>query len=149
MAAPLKPDASLQYGGTQILARFTDGNHIAIFNWANADLPDAEWFEVNCDDAGCIVLTPVQAEVVPAEAHAWAQEKDAIAAAQQQRPYQHLTVDELREVEELTTEEWFDELRARGIVSHNNKVPGQLSIKPVARVPGALERFLKERRGEA
>ena len=110
-------------------------------------MPDAEWFEVNCDDAGRIVLTPAPAEAVPAEAYAWAQEKDVIAASQRPRPYAHLTVDELREVEEL--EEWFDELRARGIVSHNNKVPGQLSIKPVARVPGALERFLKERRGEA
>lgn len=147
MAAPLKSDASQPSYSAPILARLTDGNQIAIFNWAKANLPDAEWFEVDCNDDGRIVLTPVQA--VPTEAVAWAQEKDAKSAAQQQRPYQHLTVDELREVEELTTEEWFDELEARGVVSRNTKVPGELSVKPVARVPGALERFLKERRGEA
>ena len=147
MAAPLKSDASQPSYSAPILARLTGGNQIAIFNWAKANLPDAEWFEVDCDDEGRIVLTP--AEGVPAEAYAWAQEKDVIAAAQQQRPYQHLTVDELREVEELTIEEWFDELEARGVVGRNTKVPGELSVKPVARVPGALERFLKERRGEA
>lgn len=147
MAASDKADTSTPSGDTPMLARLTDGRNIAIFNGAKGMLPDAEWFEVSCDDEGHIVLTPVQA--VPDEAVAWAQEKDVIAAAQQQRPYQHLTVDELREVEELTTEEWFDELEARGVVSRNTKMPGELSVKPVARVPGALERFLKERRGEA
>ena len=147
MAASAKADTSTPSDDTPILARLTDGRNITIFNGAKGRLPDAEWFEVDCNDNGRIVLTPVQA--VPTEALAWAQEKDAIAAAQQQRPYQHLTVDELREVEELTTEEWFDELEARGVVSRNTKVPGELSVKPVARVPGALERFLKERRGEA
>ena len=147
MAASAEADTSTPSDDTPILARLTDGRNIAIFNGAKANLPDAEWFEVSCDDEGHIVLTPVQA--VPTEAVAWAQEKDVITATQQQRPYQHLTVDELREVEELTTEEWFDELRARGIISRNKKVPGELSVKPVARVPGALERFLKERRGEA
>ena len=90
---------------------------------------------------------PAAAQAVPAEAVAWAQEKDVIAAAQQQRPYQHLTVDELREVEELTTEEWFDELRARGIIGGGFYGQPQ-PLKPVARVPGALDRFLKERRGQ-
>ena len=147
MAASAKADTSTPSDDTPMLARLTDGRNLAIFNGAKGRLPDAEWFEVSCDDEGHIVLTPVQA--VPTEAVAWAQEKDAKSAAQQQRPYQHLTVDELREVEELTTEEWFDELEARGVVSRNTKVPGELSVKPVARVPGALERFLKERRGEA
>ena len=32
------------------------------------------------------------------------------------RPYAHLTVDELRKVEDLTDEEWFDEFRVRGIL---------------------------------
>ncbi len=147
MAASAKADTSTPSGDTPMLARLTDGRNIAIFNGAKGRLPDTEWFEVDCDDEGRIVLTPVQA--IPTEAVAWAREKDVIAAAQQQRPYQHLTVDELREVEELTIEEWFDELEARGVVSRNTKVPGELSVKPVARVPGALERFLKERRGEA
>ena len=147
MTASAKADTSTPSGGAPMFARLTDGRNIAIFNGAKGRLPDAEWFEVSCDDEGHIVLTPVQA--VPTEAVAWAQEKDVIAAAQQQRPYEHLTVDELREVEELTTEEWFDELEARGVISRNTKVPGELSVKPVARVPGALERFLKERRGEA
>ena len=149
MAAPLQPDTSPTSGGAPILARCTDGRNIAIFNGAKGSLPAAEWFEVSCDDAGRIVLTPAPTEAVPAAAHSWAQEKDAIASAQQQRPYQHLTVDELREVEELSTAEWFDELRARGVISSNTKAPGELSVKPVAHIPGALERFLQERRGEA
>lgn len=147
MAAPLESDASQASYRAPILARLTDGNQIAIFNWAKANLPDAEWFEVECDDEGRIVLTP--AEDVPAEADAWAKERDAIAAAQNPRPYAHLTTDELRDVEELTTEERLDELRARGILRGGGKKPGQLSVKPVARVPGALEHFLKERRGQA
>ena len=146
MAAPLKSDASQPSGGAPILARLTDGNQIAIFNWAKADLPDAEWFEVDCDDAGRIVLTP--ADEVPYEATLWAEQRDATAAAAKPRPYAHLTVDELRDVE-MTPEERAEELFARGIISRNKKIPGQLSIKPVARVPGALEHFLKERRGEA
>ncbi len=146
MAAPLKSDASQPSCSTSILARLTDGNQIAIFNWAKANLPDAEWFEVECDDEGRIVLTPVQA--VPPEAVAWAQEKDVMAAAQRQRPYQHLTVDELREVEELTIEERLDELRARGILQPAwDGPPPAEPFKPVSPpVPtGALERFLKER----
>ena len=146
MAAPLKSDASQPSGGAPILARLTDGNQIAIFNWAKADLPDAEWFEVDCDDAGRIVLTP--ADEVPYEATVWAEQRDVVAAAAKPRPYAHLTVDELRDVE-MTPEEREEELFARGIISRNKKIPGQLSIKPVARVPGALEHFLKERRGEA
>ena len=147
MAAPLQPDTSQPSGSAPILARLTDGSQIAIFNWAKADLPDAEWFEITCDDQGRVVLTPV--DEVPYEATLWAQEKDWMAAAQKPRPYAHLTVDELRDVEELTSEEWFEELRARGVIRGGNKKPGQLSVKPVARVPGALEHFLKERRGEA
>ena len=146
MAAPLKSDASQPSHSAPILARLTDGNQIAIFNWAKANLPDAEWFEVDCDDEGRIVLTP--AEDVPAEAHAWAQQRDVITAAQKPRPYAHLTTDELRDVE-MTQEERVAELRARGMLRGGNKKPGQLSVKPVVRVPGALEHFLKERRGQA
>ena len=146
MAVPLKSDASQPSGGAQILARLTDGNQIAIFNWANADLPDAEWFEVDCDDQGRLILTPV--DEVPYEATLWAEQRDVIAAAAKPRPYAHLTVDELRDVE-MTPEERLAELRARGILRGGNKKPGQLSVKPVARVPGALEHFLKERRGQA
>ena len=146
MAEPLKSDASQPSYSAPILARLTDGNQIAIFNWATANLPDAEWFEVDCDDAGRIVLTP--AADVPAEAYAWAQQRDVIAAAQKPRPYAHLTTDELRDVK-MTQEERVAELRARGILRGGNKKPGQLSVKPVARVPGALEHFLKERRGQA
>ena len=150
MAATSKSDAAPtpQPDDAAPLARLTDGKHIAIFNWARAGLPDdTEWFDVHCDADGRIMLTPAKA--VPAAAHDWAEERDRIAAAQKPRPYSHLTVDELREVEELTHEEWLDELRARGVLSGGRKKPGQLSIKPVARVPGALEHFLKERRGEA
>ena len=70
------------------------------------------------------------------------------------RPYAHLTVDELRKVEELTDEEWFDELRARGILvpaydgpPKNDGVPFQQLRGTLP--PGALERFLKERAGIA
>ena len=146
MAASAKADTSTPSGDTPMLARLTDGRNIAIFNGAKGRLPDTEWFEVDCDDEGRIVLTPVQA--IPTEAVAWAREKDVIAAAQQQRPYQHLTVDELREVEELTIEEWFDELRARGILKPAwDGPPPAEPFKPVSPPvpPGALERFLKER----
>ena len=61
------------------------------------------------------------------------------------RPYAHLTVDELRKVETLTDEEWFDELRARGILVRAYDGPPQpWPTKPLL-PPGALERFLKER----
>ena len=145
MAAPLKSDTSQPSGGAPMLARLTEGRNIAIFNGAKSRLPDAEWFEVSCDDAGRIVLTP--AEDVPAAAYAWAQQRDVIAAAQKPRPYAHLTTDELRDVE-MTPEERLAELRARGIIRGGFYGPPQ-PLKPVARVPGALERFLKERRGEA
>ena len=64
----------------------------------------------------------------------------------QPRPYARLTVDELRDVEGLTNAEWFEELRARGILVPAYDGPPQ----PFAPVnppvpPGALERFLKER----
>ena len=60
------------------------------------------------------------------------------------RPYAHLTVDELRQVEDLTDEEWFDELRARGILVRTYDGPPE-PLRPIARRPGALARFLKER----
>ena len=62
----------------------------------------------------------------------------------QPRPYAHLTVDELRKVEDLTDEEWFDELRARGILVPAYDGPPE-PLRPIARRPGALARFLKER----
>ena len=63
----------------------------------------------------------------------------------QPRPYAHLNVDELRKVEDLTDEEWFDELRARGIlVPAYDGPPKPWPPEPVL-PPGALERFLKER----
>ncbi len=60
------------------------------------------------------------------------------------RPYAHLTVDELRKVEDLTDEEWFDELRARGILVPAYDGPPE-PLRPIAHRPGALERFLKDR----
>ena len=62
---------------------------------------------------------------------------------QKPRPHAHLTVDELRAHEHVTDEEWFDELRARGIL-----VPAcdpDEPLRPIAHRPGALARFLKER----
>ena len=66
------------------------------------------------------------------------------------RPYAHLTVDELRKVETLTDAEWFDELRARGILVRAYDGPPENDAAPFERLrgtlpPGALERFLKER----
>ena len=145
MAAPLQPDTSQPSGSAPILARLTDGSQIAIFNWAKADLPDAEWFEITCDDQGRIVLTPV--DEVPYEATLWADQRDVIAAAAKPRPYAHLTVDELRDVD-MTQEERLEELRARGVIRGGFYGPPQ-PLKPVAHVPGGLERFLKERLGEA
>ena len=145
MAAPLQPDTSQPSGSAPILARLTDGSQIAIFNWAKADLPDAEWFEITCDDQGRITLTPV--DEVPYEATLWADQRDVIAAAAKPRPYAHLTVDELRDVD-MTQEERLEELRARGVIRGGFYGPPQ-PLKPVAHVPGGLERFLKERRGEA
>ena len=57
------------------------------------------------------------------------------------RPYAHLTVDELRKVNNLTTRNGFDELEARGISS-----PAVENAKPImaqAHRPGALRGFLK------
>ena len=66
------------------------------------------------------------------------------------RPHSHLSVDELRKVEGLTDEEWWDELRARGILVPAYDGPPQDDGAPFASLrgtlpPGALERFLKER----
>ena len=60
------------------------------------------------------------------------------------RPYAHLDIDELRKVKHLTDEEWFDELRARGILVPAYDGPPE-PFRPIARRPGALARFLKER----
>ena len=75
------------------------------------------------------------------------------AGPQKPRPYAHLTVDELRKVETLTDAEWFDELRARGILVPAYDGPpleGSQRTLALQRLqgtlpPGALERFLKER----
>ena len=59
------------------------------------------------------------------------------------RQHKHLTIDELRAHEHITEEEWFSELRARGVLVGGNKPwhPPQ----SVERIHGALARFLKER----
>ena len=148
MAAPLQPDTSPTSGGAPILARCTDGRNIAIFNGAKGSLPAAEWFEVSCDDAGRIVLTPAPTEAVPAAAHSWAQEKDRLAAALKPRPYAHVASADLKNVPGITQEEVLDELRARGILVKAWDGPPPLKPRqPVSPPvpPGALERFLKER----
>ena len=61
------------------------------------------------------------------------------------RPYAHLTVDELRKVEDLTDEEWFDELEARGIITPPKDPTAKIMPPKRPLPPGALERFLKER----
>ena len=140
MAATGKHDTSGSESAVPALARLTDGNHIAVYK--GAGLPDAEWFEIRCDDEK-IVLTPIQS--VPAEAIAWAREQDAKAATAKTRPYQHLTVDELREV---ALPERLEELRARGLIqpAWDGPPPAEpfKSVSPPV-PPGALERFLKER----
>ena len=65
-------------------------------------------------------------------------------AAESPRPYRHLTVDELRQVPDLSDDEWLDELRARGVIVPAYDGPPQ-ELKPGKHIPGALERFLKER----
>ena len=59
------------------------------------------------------------------------------------RPYAHLTVDELRVKEGVSSEEWFEELVARGIITP--PVEGAKLLRPIAHRPGAVERFLRER----
>ena len=61
------------------------------------------------------------------------------------RPHAHLTVDELRKVDDLTNEEWFDELEARGIISPPKDPNAKILPPKRPLAPGALERFLKER----
>ena len=61
------------------------------------------------------------------------------------RPYAHLDVDELRKVKHLTDEEWFDELRARGVITPAVDSAAPLQALQGRLRPGALERFLKER----
>ena len=61
------------------------------------------------------------------------------------RPHQHLTVDELRRHEHITDEEWFEELRARGIIVRAYDGP-EKPFRPMNLLPlDALERFLEER----
>ena len=64
------------------------------------------------------------------------------------RPHQHLTVDEMRQHEHITDEEWFDELRARGILVRAYDGPAK-PFRPIVHRPGALARFLKEQRGSS
>ena len=145
MAATVKSDTAPtpQPDDTAPLARLTDGMHVAIYNWARANLPETEWFEIAGDDQGRIILTPVQE--VPYAAELWAEQRDRIAAAQKPRPYAHLTVAELRDVE-MTQEERVEELQVRGVIGGGNPEHRHFLFKPVAHVPGALEQFLKERR---
>ena len=63
---------------------------------------------------------------------------------QQPRPHQHLTVEELRRHEHITDEEWFQELKARGILVRAYDGP-EKPLRPIAHCPGVLEQFLKER----
>ena len=69
---------------------------------------------------------------------------DPEPAPENRRPYGHLTVDELRQVPDLSDDEWLDELRARGVIVPAYDGPPQ-ELKPGKHIPGALERFLKER----
>ncbi len=139
-----------------ILARLTDGSRLTFYGDAATALPDAEWFEVARVD-GKIVLTPIPnpkearrqhiAKLgLPDEQAAPPTEWELAPPAERAKsPYAHLTLDQLRTLEHLTAEQWFDELRARGILQGKPKGVGVLNIKPVGRVPGALDRFLKER----
>lgn len=152
-----KPNPSPSPHGP-ILARRSDGNHLTLYGDAATELPDAEWFEVVCAD-GKIVLTPI-----PDPKAAWRQYIAHLGLSEEQvrppteweltppadhsqNPYAHLTLDQLRTLEHLTAEQWFEELRARGILQGKPKGAGVLNIKPVYPPvpPGALERFLKER----
>ena len=65
----------------------------------------------------------------------------------QPRPYAHLNVDELRKVEDLTDEEWFDELETRAIITPAVENAAPLSSLRRTFSPGALERFLEDRAG--
>lgn len=141
-----------------ILARMTDGNRLTLVGDGVTDLPAAEWFEVVCAD-GKIVLTPI-----PSPKEAWRRKvveqglsEDKVRppteweltppAERAKGPYAHLTLDQLRTLENITSEEWFEELRARGLIQGKPKGAGVLNIKPVYPPvpPGGLERFLKER----
>ena len=122
-----------------ILARMTDGNRLTLVGDAVSELPAAEWFEVACAD-GKIVLSPIPS---PPPAG------DLMPTAERvKRPYAHLTLEQLRELEHITSAEWFGELRARGIiVPAYDGPPPPHPFKPVEPPvpPGGLERFLKER----
>ena len=138
MAAAINPDNPMpnppRHG--PILAKMTDGNRLTLVGDAVSELPAAEWFEVVCAD-GKIVLTPIPS---PPPTGDLTPETERV-----KRPYAHLTLEQLRALEHITSSEWFEELRARGIIRGKPKGVGVLNIKPVGRVPGALDRFLKER----
>ena len=140
-----------------ILARRSDGNRLTLYGDAVTELPDSEWFEVAAGADGKIVLTPI-----PDPKEAWRRYIAHLGLSEEQvrppteweltppaerseSPYAHLTLEQLRTLEQLTAEQWFEELRARGILQGKPKGVGVLNIKPVGRVPGALDRFLKER----
>ena len=146
-------------GHGPILARLTDGNCLTLVGDGVDELPAAEWFEVVCADDGKIVLTPI-----PSPKEAWRRKvveqgrsEDEVRppteweltppAERAKGPYAHLTLDQLRTLENITSEEWFEELRARGLIQGKPKGAGVLNIKPVHPPvpPGGLERFLKER----
>ena len=122
-----------------ILARMTDGNCLTLVGDAVSELPAAEWFEVVCAD-GKIVLTPIPSPPPAGDL--------TPPAERAKRPYAHLTLDQLRDLEHITSEEWFGELRARGIIlpAYDGPPPPH-PFKPVDPPvpPGGLERFLKER----
>ena len=142
-----------------ILARWSDGNRLTLYGDAVTELPDAEWFEVAGAD-GKIVLTPI-----PAPQEAWRRHIADLGLSAEQvpppteqeltppaersaSPYTHLTLDQLRTLEQLTAEQWFEELRARGHIlpAYDGPRPPQ-RFKPIYPPvpPGGLERFLKER----
>ena len=63
---------------------------------------------------------------------------------QNPRPHQHLSVEELRQHEHITDEEWFQELEARGIIVRAYDGPEQ-PLRPIVHRPGELDRFFQER----
>lgn len=162
MAAAANPDdrkpIPSQHG--PILARLTDGSRLTFYGDAATALPDAEWFEVACAD-GKIVLSPIpdpkearrqhiaELGLLDEQAAPPSTEWELTSPAERAKsPYAHLTLDQLRTLEHLTAEQWFDELRARGhlLPAYDGPRPQQ-QFKPIYPPvpPGGLERFLKER----
>lgn len=50
--------------------------------------------------------------------------------------------------ERAEARQWWAELRARGIISGPSSEHPRAPFRPIAHIPGALDRFLKERWGE-